>query len=262
MIKRPGQIGPSFSDRASVTEVVLPSLGQPYINDKGSIIPGGSVLISAMTVAEEKLMAQKNADPSRKLCVLLDRVCDLRGLKADQLLVADQFFLLIKVRSLSYGNTYTFPFRCDDCGNQWKPTLNLEKDLNLTMVDEEWREPLEVSLPVSGKTVQYRMLRAADEIELNTKKIRKDQPNEDPTFVAILARCLLSVDGEALSSPRIAEGWLEKQAVRDRAAITDSIKANTPGYSGDVAIECPSCGFVHEAAVPMTSDFFRPDVSS
>ena len=197
----PGPVGPisapSFNDRASITEVTLPTLGIPYyLPDKSLLFPSGNIRISAMTVAEEKMMTQKNADPSKKMCQLLARVCELKGMKAENLLVADQFFLLLKVRSLSYGNVYGFQQRCDDCGHQWRHELNLETDLTLNMADEEWQEPFSVDLPVSGKNVKYRLLRAVDEIELNTKKIRRDAPNEDPTFVSILARCIVAVDDQ------------------------------------------------------------------
>jgi rRNA maturation protein Nop10 len=263
-----GPMGPvsvaSFNDRPSITEVDLPSRGIPYRTQSGeSLFPGGKIRISAMTVAEEKMMSQKNADPSRKVAILLGRVCDLKGMNADQLLVADQFFLLMMVRAISYGNIYTFPFRCEDCGNQWKPSINLETDLSIQVADENWQEPFHVQID-QNKVLAYRLLRVFDEIELHNRKAKPGATTaDDITFVAMLARCLISLDGDEslFKNPRMAEAWLEKQSVRTRGAITEDMNSNTPGYSGDLVLTCPSCGFIHEVAVPMTSEFFRPDVS-
>lgn len=206
------------------------------------------------------MLAQKGVDPSRKTSILISRVCDMKGMKAEHLLVADTFYLLLKIRSLSYGSNYSFGFRCEDCGHQWHPTVNLETDLDIKVVDESWQEPFTIQLPQSGSIIQYRLLRSFDEIELNTKKPRKGDM-EDPSFVAMLARCIMSIDGEAINNARRIEGWLEGQSVMDRAALTDDIKENSPGYSADVVLNCPSCGFIHEAALPMTAEFFRSNVS-
>ncbi len=259
-----GPITPSsFNDRAGITSVVLPSMGIPYKKADGSLLyPGGAISISAMTVAEEKLMSTKASDSSRKICNLMERVVDLRGMRADQLLLADQFFLLLKIRALSYGSVYSFQFRCESCQHQWKHDLNLETDLRLSVADDDWVEPFEVTLPVSGKMIQYRLLRSIDEINLNTKRIKKGNELEDSTFVALLASGIVSIDGEPVTNSKIVEGWLEKQVVRDRATFSASIKSNTPGYSGEIDITCPSCGYSHEAVLPMTADFFRSDVSA
>lgn len=252
---------PSFSDRAGVTEVVLPTLGKPYLKADGQpIFPSGGIRVSPMTVAEEKMLSQKNSDASRKVISLLNRVCDFAGMDPSQLLVVDQFYLLMKIRALSYGSTYTFGFRCGDCGHQWDHSINLETDLKVDIVDESWEEPFSVHLPISKKTLQFRLPRVIDDIELNKRKISKKDPSSDPTFVAILARCLMSVDGEAFTSPRLAEGWLVNQAVLDRAALTRAMDDVTPGYDTELAIECPSCGYVHEEGIPMGADFFRADV--
>lgn len=249
----------SFDDRKSIIETNLPSLGIPYRSAEFDPFPAGSVRISAMTVAEEKVMAQKGTDPNRKITNLIGKVCDLRGMKPEQLLVADQFYLLMKIRSLSYGSDYSFKFHCEHCSHQWKHSINLETDLNVSVVDDEWVEPFELQL-LSGNVITYRLLRSIDEIELNNRRIKKGD-SEDPSFVSLLARCILSIDGTTVISPMVTEAWIEKMSVRDRALFTKHIESNTPGYSGDLEIQCPSCEHVHEAGLPMTADFFRPDVS-
>lgn len=260
-----GPMGPvsvsSFDDRPSVTEVSMPTRGKPYLKDGQPLFPDGAIKISAMTVAEEKIIAQKNADSARKVSILLGRVCDFKGMQPEMLTLADQFFLLMKVRSLSYGNRYGFQFKCESCDNQFRHVVNLETDLDVSEVDDDWQEPFEVHLPHSGKVVKYRLLRSSDEIELNTRKIRKGNEVSDSTYVSLMARCLLSVDEIEFTSQIVREGWLEKQTVYDRTVLSEDIKNNTPGYSGDLTIVCPSCGFIHEGSLPLGSDFFRADVS-
>lgn len=252
---------PGFNDRSGVTEVVLPTLGKPYAKSDGSpYFPSGGIRISPMTVAEEKMLAQKNTDSSRKVIALLNRVCDFSGMDPAQLLVVDQFYLLMKVRALSYGSNYTFGYRCSDCGNQWDHTVNIETDMDVEIVDEDWQEPFDIILPTSKRSVQFRLPRVIDDIELNKRKIARKETSSDPTFVAILARCIVSVDGEAFSNHRLAEGWLEKQAVIDRTALTNALDEATPGYNTELTIVCPSCGYMHEEGIPMGAEFFRADV--
>lgn len=253
---------PGFNDRAGITDVILPTLGKLYLKNDGSqVFPSGSVRISPMTVAEEKMLAQKNSDSSRKVVTLLNRVADFHGMDPTNLLVVDQFYLLMKVRALSYGSNYTFGYRCGECSHQFSHTINIETELTVDVVDEDWAEPFDVHLPVSNKSIAFRLPRVFDEIELNKRKISRKDASSDPTFVAILARCIASVDGEAFTNPRMAEGWLDKQAVRDREALTEALDAATPGYNTQIDITCPSCGYIHEEVLPMGADFFRSDVS-
>ena len=253
----------SFDSRSLITEVVIPSLGKPYLKKDGSpYFPNQSIRISSMTVAEEKMMSQRGSDNSRKVSMLIGKTCDLAGMNPDDLLVSDQFFLLMKIRALSYGSNYGFQYKCEDCDHQWKNVVNLETDLDVTFADDDWEEPFEVTLPASGKVIKYRLLRAADEIKMNTKKFKKGD-NSDPSFVSMLATMIISIDEQNTSSQlKVTESWLESLSVRDRAAFTESIRTNTPGYSGDLTIECPSCGYCHEGSLPMTAEFFRVDVSS
>lgn len=255
-------LGEKLKERAMVTTVTLPSLGMPYRGEDGTDrMPRGKVVISSMTAAEEKIMAHKGQAATDKTNILFTRSCDLGAVSPNELIVSDRFYLLIKLRSLSYGNKYGVQIVCDECSTQFRHEVDLERDLALRTADDEWAEPFSVDLPATNRTLTFRLLRGSDEQAIAQQVKRKHQKNiadpGNPSYTLMLSKHIVTIDGDEVRGPAALK-FVEAMPVMDRTALTDEITAQTPGFDPELEFECPSCGFTNEAVLPMSAEFFRP----
>jgi rubredoxin len=244
-----GVIQMSFDDRQAIEDFTVPSLSKAYLDKDGKeLFKDGVIRVSAMTVAEEKLLASNAKNPTGKIAQLLNKVCDLKALKADQLLLEDFHALLFKVRSISYGNIFPFNFKCPSCGAEHEHRVDIDTH-PVTTIPENWSEFRTIDLPMSKSKVKLRSYRLKD----SQSSAGKEDPYE------IICKAIVEIDGEDPGSFYAAEVWMNNLLVRDRAAMTDSYKDDTPwGLDTSMDIECPSCGEVaKEVSIPMGEDFFR-----
>ena len=104
---------------ARLSEIVkLPSNGKMYdINE---------LTIQNMTVAEEKFLLGSNG--SKSISTILSK-CVLDGDKIDfdNLIEADRFYLLVRIRCLTYGEDYDINLRCSNCNNAFAHVVKLSE---------------------------------------------------------------------------------------------------------------------------------------
>ncbi len=250
-----------LKERSQVTPIALPSRGLPY---EGKV-PDGRVSISAITVAEEKMLANKGATAEDKTNVLLHRTCDLGGVTPDDLVLGDRFFLLLKLRSLSIGNRYGFQVKCSECGTQFRHEMDLERDMELKVLADDWREPFEVLLPVRGYTLDCRLLRGKDERAIAKQVSRQHQrlvgEPSNSSYSLLLARHLVAIttpEGREEAREIPALKLVESLVTRDRMALSNAIDAASPGFDPELEITCQGCGYVSSIAFPASDEFFRP----
>ncbi len=140
--------------------------------------------LRGLTVAEEDLILQFSSGGKRKseeAFKELLRRCWLRTtdvgpypnmdaekpLNVDDLLVGDTFYLLLQMRLISYGNELDVRGECSQ-GHGWDATIDLSGIEVYPLSDESKEryargEPCETVLPVTGRTVKFRLLHYADE---------------------------------------------------------------------------------------------------
>lgn len=249
-----------FSNRTLVKTVTLPSQGLLY---EGAI-PDGQVRIAAFTTREEKVFAGSGGSQQSKLDQVFENCVDLpQGFRAQDLTLPDRLFLLVQIRALSYGEDYSFQYRCESCDEQATYRKNLLTDLPLKEIPEGFAEPVDVHLPVSGKTLGIRLLRGRDEaaIAKYAKKVvqRTGAPDGDPAYFMRLAKHIVTVDGEPIGGQGEAIALVQSLEGPDSLALRDAIDDINFGYQFALDLECPACGWEQEEVVmPITVAFFRP----
>ena len=245
----------SFSNRQGIQDYDLPSRGLVYRDEKGSLIfPDGKIQISPMTVAEEKMLASNAAgEGSKKLALLIDRTCDLKGMLAKELLIQDVHALMYAIRSASYGNVYPFDYECPECKHKAQNAIDLDEH-PVTYAPDGFEDIVEVDLPVRKSKIIMRRFRLKDE---NSKS-----SDSGAAMFEMLSRAITHIDDQKVMHWQVADGWLNNLLVRDRAAITKAIGSdeNDFGISGTTEVTCVNCGHVQEGvAVPFGADFFRTE---
>lgn len=248
-------------DRPYAYKVVLPSRGYLY----GGRLPGGEVIISPMTVAEEKILAGGGRDRALDVLDLVVKRCLVDcPVPYEDLLLGDTFFLMMCIRNVSYGADYRFNISCGVCDKVFSYSLRIPEDLELTVLTEEDDcEPYEVKLPVRGDTVGFCLLRNKDEAFIRRQlksSYRSTLSPGDPSYSFRLASYIRTVNGEELPMAKKLE-YVEGLLGMDSLALRNAIDDRECGVSLILHIECPNCGYEGEELMPFGKEFFRPKSS-
>lgn len=241
-------------------EVYLPSHKANLYPDNPEY--SGPITIRMMTVADEKKVFGSTSDDSLdnliKSCVVSPE-----NFNPQDLVPNDRHFLLVKIRILSYGDTYHGLFLCDECGHTDEDYKFSLEEVHVNELDESFEEPFIVSLPVAKKTLGLRVLRQKDlkQITAKAKKIAKSTSAnaKEIEFVQRLVKKIVSIDGEKVTSAE-AEKFVNSMMALDRAKIDSVFEGQKLGYESFCTVECPKCG--EEVKVPfrLHSEFFRPRI--
>ena len=246
--------------KAISQEVILPSRGHLY----GESIPGGNLLVTAMTTQEERILAGSGSRVEAKLDIIIEKCAKLQGkIRAEDLLLSDRFYLLIMIRSLSYGSSYGLDVKCPDCNVRTRQEINLQKDLDIRYWPEEGpvTEPFETTLPHSGDTIGFHLLRGKDEKSLAryTKKRlqRGDDDLGDPAYIQRIAYQIRLINGEEVTPIR-AQEYTEKLFSMDSLTLRDAYEEKDCGADVEIVRECRACDSEFTIMLPFTAEFFRP----
>lgn len=239
------------------TTVHLPSNGNLYSEEER--IPA-DVTIRAITTAEEKFLLGSSSvnalDKIIEACIVKPK-----GLRMANLVLADENFLLYKLRIHTYGPEYNITTTCPHCGASNDSRVDLN-DFIVYELGDDFEEPFDIELPMSGDTLTCRLLRkgAIDAIETRARKLASKMPGVGPDEVAYnmrLARYITQINGKDVTWDE-AQQYTEHMHGRDSAWFWHEINSIRMGYDTDVEIDCPSCGNTYDTPLPMTQEFFRP----
>lgn len=243
--------------RISAT-VELPSKGIFY----GSTCPDGIVELYPMTGQEEALVA--NMDPANihEIFDILLRRCLKTPLDPDDMLSTDKFYLVLVLRSNSYGSFYEFRVRCQNCGLFALRGCNVPEDFEiLNPKPGHGAEPFETTLPRSGDRVKFRLLRGRDDKDVlkwrDRELERGTQKFGDPAHVYQMAKHVVEINGKAPANIGETMRWYESLIAMDASALGNAIDEYVTGVNTELGVECQKCKVHFKADMPFTAGFFR-----
>lgn len=243
----------------AVTETyILPSKGILYGEDFGS-----EVTIRSMTTFEEK-MRLGNQGFFKTMCAILDSVVvSPDSYKTQNMTLFDFYFLMYKMRAVSYGPTYKVQVTCPRCGHTEICKVNLD-DLAIEYLSDDFKEPFEIGpLPRNNDTLGCRFLRVSDMInnEKKSRDILSQNPNYvgDPQYILNKASQVVSINGESKPSIEL-QMYIEKMQAMDSAYLTQAYDKYTDGVGMSTLCTdtCTACGDELTFTLPFNSEFFRP----
>ncbi len=175
-----------------------------------------------------------------------------------KVLVADRFYALLKIRALTFGDTYAFSVQCAaaSCRERFEWEIRLSELPVRTLPAEtlaafQAGNRLETRLPRDGRKVWFKLLTGADE-QRAAKAIKAGQGGL--LQAALLAR-LVEVEGVASSERR---AFLDELELADQVALLDRFDEADGGVETSIEVECPSCLSVQELDLPFERGFFLP----
>ena len=137
-----------MKDYTIAEDFTLPSLGKVY-----SCEVNPEVKIRAMTTEDEMRRLSRTNKPHKLLCEIIDDcLVEKPGISSYDMCLADQQFLLHKLRTVTYGPEYLNSSICPFCGNENISKKDLDK-LAVQEWTEDYQSQLELELPVSKKKI-------------------------------------------------------------------------------------------------------------
>lgn len=245
-------------------EIQLPSMG--YLNPE---IPDGKIVQRCITVRDQKFVVGSRSSGGNNTRQLLKRTIETPdNVDIDNLTVSDTLFLLFKLRSLSYGDKFSFKSRCPECGNRIEVTIDLSQ-LPVEPLSEDYAKSLEVVLPNSGDTVYTQILRNRDidEVNAEVKRLAKKNGDDDGTaFILRLVKMVKKIklkeanaDGDkVLEHPVDIQKYIEDLTDLDATAIASTTSNIRFGVVPTIEHVCPSCREYIDLNLEFDANFFRP----
>jgi hypothetical protein len=175
-----------------------------------------------------------------------------------KVLVADRFYTLLQIRSLTFGDEYAFSVQCRNAGCrerfEWELSL---KDLPVRALSEDAKAAFkdgnrfETKLPRDGRRVWFRLMTGADEARAATAL----KGGRDGMLLTALALRIVEIEGVA---DRERRAFLEEMEMADAAALLDTFEEVDGGVETTLEVECQSCLGVQEVELPFERGFFLP----
>lgn len=247
------------NNQSAVQEVYqLPSLGKVYGEDFPS-----EVTIRSMTTFEEKMRLGNQGFWNTMVNILNSVVTSPEDFDAQNLTLFDFYFLMYKMRTVSYGPTYKVSVKCPTCGKEMISRVNLD-ELKVNYLPEDFNPNFTIGpLPRSGDTLTCKFVTVKDEmnIEKKAKSILRDHPDYqgDPTYILNKAAQIKAINGED-KLPVEVQMYVEKMDAMDSAYLSQAYTKMTDLYGLDVECHdtCEDCGEDIQFLLPFNSEFFRP----
>lgn len=235
---------------ARFNEVIhLPSNGKMYdLNE---------LTIQEMTVAEEKFFLGSNGSKSIT-SVLKKCVADGDKIDFDNLIEADRFYILVRIRCLTYGEDYDVNLRCSHCNKEFEHTIKLS-ELEVEELDDTFHDHWEFQLPLCKDTITMTIPKVKDNLEndrLAKRKAEKFHLNLDEVrYVFGMMLGIEKVNGMDML-PDELYSYVSNLSGRDSAFLRKEMNKIKVGYETNLETDCPHCGETFKFSLPLSVNFF------
>lgn len=256
----------------SYRNIDLPSKGLLY----DDLLPNGQVKCEIWDTTIEELFAGGGNSPTSLISEILERSLIDLPIPVNELLVGDRYYAFFALRAESYGDDYSFPMRCSSCKFQFRHTISIMNDLEVIELEDNAKEPFEITLPHSGDKVEYRLLRGKDEEDIDRRldriykarargaklgrgsKLPDDfKKGYDPSYKFRLAKHVVTVNGQEMDFDKALE-WIGTLKAPDSLAFRRSIDDNDPRIDVRISLDCPKCDYLIETTLPFTPELVSP----
>lgn len=245
------------------TEIIpLPSLGKIY-PPEFPLHNCEKVEIRPMTAREEDILTSRALAKKGTIITELIKSCLIdKNINVNSLISGDRNALMVAIRVTGYGSEYEIDITCPACSNKYKNTFDLNqlpiKTLDIDPV-KPGKNEFEFILPMSKKTITFKLLNGFDEEEINIKneKMKKLGNQIDNLITSRLNYSILSVDGNYDRND--IYNFISKMRAGDSLAFRKYMDKIEPGIEMKQEASCPSCDHSEEVTVPIGVSFFWPD---
>lgn len=220
----------------------------------------GEVTLRNMKAKEEKMLLGSTKGAIDR--VIGSCVIEPENLSLGKLLIPDKYFLLMKLRILSYGSIYHNTKRCPNpaCGEKNDFKIDLD-EMIINEMDEDFIEPIEFELPMSNDVVGIKILRDKDnkKVQKKAKRLKKKSKGRvgKIEYILRMAEHIVTLNGEEMKVNK-KQSYVENLHGTDSAYLRHQIDKIEIGYDLDIFRECRYCGEDIDFTLELNEEFFRP----
>lgn len=175
-----------------------------------------------------------------------------------RVLVADRFYALLQIRSLTFGDEYAFSMQCrhPSCREKFEWELLLSQ-LPVRALSDEAKAAFksgnrfETKLPNDGRRVWFKLMTGADE----AKAAQALRNGRDGALLTALALRIVEIENVLEKDKR---AFLDDIEMADAAALLDMFDSVDGGVDTTLDVECPHCLGLQEVELPFEKGFFLP----
>ena len=238
------------------SEVIdLPSEGKLY--PKESPLSSGKVELKYMTAKEEDILTSQNLiKKGLAIDTLLNSLVVNKDIDIDDMVLGDKNAIMVAARVLAYGPEYTCQVTNPNTNESIEHTFNLA-DCPFKKLPKDVNEnKFEIELPISKKTVYFKILTGKDEKDIDTElnAQKKIGTQVMPELTTRLKYVITSVDGD--ESKSVINNFVQNMLARDSLFFRNYIQ----DIQCDIELkqEVEFGGDVVEVDIPLTTEFFWP----
>lgn len=239
-------------------KIQLPSRGVLYDGK----MPDGLVMQRKMRSVEQARLQSQGGNALERIEAIVNSCTRLpEGFSPKDLLLTDSFFLLLALRTMSFGAEYTFRWKCRYCSNVSKQRVDIVQDLEEKPAPPSLHEPIDIQLVDAGCKVSCRFLRVSDQtlITRHSERVKLSSNDaDDPAYLYRLALQLVARDDVPFQDILRKQDFITSLTSADALRIEQGVDAVEPGVDVRVTPTCSGCGALNEVALPFDAEFFRP----
>lgn len=234
----------------------LPSRGRCYTNMN---VPE-QITLRAMNTMDEKIRVSSNNPFVSTPTLVQNCICNTDEVNAAELKFFDLYFLMFKLRTITYGSEYKLKgIYCDHCNKLQDITANID-ELKVNYLPDDFVEPFSIKLPVSGDTLGCKLLTSNDYDNISKEnERRKSKGMDDSEFILSYVQRVMTINGEA-TVPAVLEQYIQNMNAKDLRIFDLEYNkiSNNVGLDLNYTCQCPTCGAEMTFNVPLVNEFFRP----
>lgn len=248
-----------------VETLELPSRGLVY--PANNALSTGSIHIRPWLTAEEKLIDKFNRNNYFSVLKRLVENAIEEKVDVSDMSLGDFFFVLYWIRQITYGSAYTTNVVCPHCGMDVVTEIDIA-NFEVKYLQEEFSEPIEMEMPISGIKIKLRLPRLRDVIDAtesthaSTKKLGVNiSPELYKTAKCVTEMVLNNKEKDLLTDKEdfglmINRVWPRISAA-DYSAVKEKLATFDHGYTGTTMTKCPKCEDLIEQGAILSTAFFR-----
>lgn len=254
-----------FDSYMYTEEVQLPSRG--LFNPE---IPNGMITLRCVELRDQKYLGGSKLVNSNKAIELVRRcIIKPENVVVENLTQIDIFYLLVKLRVLSYGPEYKFFSKCPVCGKTTEVVVNLS-DLEVIQLENYNPNDMCVKLPRRGDTVYTHVQTQGDSEDVDKEvarlKAKFRDIDYDPEVTLSLAKIISKIEllkpdkdgNKVIDNPVDILNYVEGLTDLDALAIQSTMDDINYGVMPLITDKCQHCSSEITLPLRTTSEFFRP----
>ena len=178
----------------------------------------------------------------------------IRGIKFEDILIADKLFLIMWLRDNSYRDSkYVVEYKCGKCENKGDFHFELSQ-LEVQYLSDNFTDVITLN---NGRKFKYKFLTIGDEIKINRFKENNNSIGEIDSELLTIAYMLdeINVDNKSL----LEKYWnITNLSPEEFSYITSYIDKYGMGIKPYINVLCNKCGGSTPVGISFRSDFFFP----